>query len=187
MTLKELSKISGYSISTISKAINDSYEISSSTKKKILRIVKKHNYKPNFFALNLKKKENFIIGVILPDFKDEYFLNALIGITEESSRLNHRIMVYQSCNDSAKEKEYIKLLYNNVVDGLIFSPIDYKSDFNKNKNLSILHKNDYPIITINKRELGSSNEQLKGHYTGRNSVQELLEKINNKNSALLAS
>jgi Transcriptional regulators len=54
ITIKELSKILEVSISTVSKALNDSYEISDTTKERIKSAAKLHNYKPNKLAVNLK-------------------------------------------------------------------------------------------------------------------------------------
>ena len=54
ITIKELSKILEVSISTVSKALNDSYEISDSTKERIKAAAKLYNYKPNKLAVNLK-------------------------------------------------------------------------------------------------------------------------------------
>ncbi|WBX70502.1 LacI family DNA-binding transcriptional regulator [Tenacibaculum retecalamus] len=57
ITLKNIALETGFSISTVSKALNDSHEISSVTKEKIIKIATALNYTPNFFARNLKKKK----------------------------------------------------------------------------------------------------------------------------------
>lgn len=56
LTIKDIAKQFGVSISTVSKALNDSYEISVSTKEKIQKYAKENNYKPNFNALSLKNR-----------------------------------------------------------------------------------------------------------------------------------
>ena len=57
VTIKDISAITGFSISTVSKALNDKKEISFETRQHILQIAKKHNYKPNPFAVALRKRK----------------------------------------------------------------------------------------------------------------------------------
>ena len=74
ITIKELSKILEVSISTVSKALNDSYEISESTKQRIKEAAKLYNYKPNKLAVNLKSGKTNTIGVVLPSIKNFFFI-----------------------------------------------------------------------------------------------------------------
>ena len=66
VTLKVLAELLGYSQSTISKALNDSHEISTHTKKIIRRAATSLDYQPNFLARNLKKQNNDILKVSIP-------------------------------------------------------------------------------------------------------------------------
>ena len=86
MTIKKLAKILGYSPSTISKALNDSHEISIATKKKIKKAANRHSYEPNFHASCLRSKKSLILGVILPDLKDTFFLCVLCGFLFHSRK-----------------------------------------------------------------------------------------------------
>ena len=122
ITLKYIASILNLSVSTVSKALSNSSEISTRTKNKVIKTANALNYKPNIYASALKNKRSYILGIILPDLKDDFFLESLNGITEESSRNDYKIMVYQSCNDYNKEVEYSNLLsQSNIIDGLIFS------------------------------------------------------------------
>ena len=66
MTIREISILSGYSVSTVSKALNNKTDISEGTKTMIKRIAKEHNYVPNKYAVALRKKRIQLIAVILP-------------------------------------------------------------------------------------------------------------------------
>lgn len=191
VTLKEIALKSGVSISTVSKALNDSHEISSLTKERISKIAKSLNYKPNFFAKNLKKKENYIIGVILPDLKNDFFSNLLVGITEETSIKKHRIMVYHTCNNPEKEITYTKLLSEDIIDGLIISPSLFpKRNAEDNKYLIRLSQKQMPIMVINimvDNIIYSSKNQSNGIKLGKDLVNNLLNKIENYNLQLHVS
>ena len=77
-TLKDISKILNLSISTVSKALNDSNEISSITKQRVIEIAEQLNYKPNYIAKCLRYRKTNTIGVIIPDILNYYFVKDLI-------------------------------------------------------------------------------------------------------------
>ena len=80
LTIKDIAKKFNVSISTVSKALNDSYEISESTKEKIQKYAKENNYKPNFNAISLKNRSTKTIGVILPTMLNYFFAQVFKGI-----------------------------------------------------------------------------------------------------------
>ena len=71
ITLKYIGSVLNLSVSTVSKALNNSSEISIKTKTKVVKTAKALNYKPNIHASALKNKRSYILGIILPDLKDE--------------------------------------------------------------------------------------------------------------------
>jgi DNA-binding LacI/PurR family transcriptional regulator len=182
VTLKHIASILDISVSTVSKALSDSPEISTRTKALVNKTANTLNYRPNIHAAALRSNRSQILGVILPDLKDNFFLDALNGITEESSRNDYKIMVYQSCNDYNKEVEYSNLLSkSNIIDGLIFSSIK-RIDGPKIYNpLVSFISNGIPITYINKQKKASVNSCYfeQGFAVGENSVKELLSKIRN--------
>lgn len=120
-TLKELAKISGCSVSTISKALNGSREISPETREKILLLAKSHNYVPNSIAQVLKTKRTKTIGVLIPDVLSFFFAKALYGIEEEASSQGYHILTCITNESTEKEIQSLKRLCNGTVDGFILS------------------------------------------------------------------
>jgi len=92
ITLKELAAILKVSVSTVSKALNDSYEISEATKKKVKTAAIKYNYSPNLLAQGLKTKKTKILGVIIPDMRAPFFIRVLRGIEKEASDQGYNIL-----------------------------------------------------------------------------------------------
>ena len=109
ITLKQLSSILGVSISTISKALNDSHEISDATKKRIVESAKLHNYQPNKIAVGLKSGKTNTIAVVIPSVQNSFFARALYGIESMISDTNYNIIVCLTKESHAK----------GVVDGFI--------------------------------------------------------------------
>ena len=79
-TIIDISKATGFSKSTISKALSDSKEISKKTKSIIVKYAKKINYKPNFYASHLRKSIVKNVAIIIPDILNYYFAKVLKGV-----------------------------------------------------------------------------------------------------------
>ncbi len=120
-TLKELSKVLGVSISTISKALNDSHEISEATKKRIQEAAKLYNYQPNRIALNLKSGKTKTIGVVVPSVQNFFLAQVLLGIESVISDSSYNIIISISNESLEKEKYSLNSLANGLVDGFIIA------------------------------------------------------------------
>lgn len=120
-TLKELSKILGVSISTISKALNDSHEISESTKEKIRKAAKEHNYQPNRIAMTLKSGKTKTIGVILPSIKNFFLSRVLRGIENVIAKTDYNIIISITNESYEKEVQSVETLSNGIVDAIIIA------------------------------------------------------------------
>lgn len=121
ITLKELSKILGVSISTISKALNDSYEISASTKARIKEAAKLYNYQPNVAAINLKSGKTKTIGVIIPSVQNFFMARVLYGIEDAIAKTDYNAIVCTTKEMLEREKNSVKSLSNGLVDGFIIA------------------------------------------------------------------
>ncbi len=139
ITLKELAKILEVSVSTVSKALNDSYEISESTKKKVEEAAKRYNYKPNRAALNLKSGKTHTIGVVLPSIKDFFLVRALRGIESVLADTNYNIIITVTNESYEKEVKAVETLANGLVDGIIIAVTEetqLKQDFSHLSDIS---------------------------------------------------
>ncbi|WP_179021012.1 LacI family DNA-binding transcriptional regulator [Winogradskyella forsetii] len=120
-TLKELAALLNISISTVSKALNDSHEISDNTKYRVNELAEKLNYKPNRIAQQLKTNKSKTIGVILPTVTNPFFAEVLHGIEMAATNSDYDIIVCLSNETLHKEKRSLELLSNGSVDGFIMA------------------------------------------------------------------
>lgn len=120
-TLKDLAKMLDVSISTVSKALNDSPEISLPTRLKIKELAASCNYVPNNIAQSLKSKSTKTIGVIIPSILIEFFNKVLYGVEAEATKRGYKIIICLSNETFKKEKESIDTFINGSVDGIILS------------------------------------------------------------------
>lgn len=133
ITVKDLAKILSVSISTVSKALNDSHEISKETKRKIQEVAKQYNYTPNKLASSLKSGKTRTIGVIIPSIKNRFFARVLFGIDSIATKENYNIITCISNESFKKEVTNVQVLANGSIDGFIVAlseETQIKQDFN---------------------------------------------------------
>ena len=119
ITIKQISQALSVSISTVSKALNDSYEISDETKSKIQKYAKEHKYKPNTLALSLQNKKTKTIGILLPNILTYYFARVLRGIEKVATEKGYNIITCITNESYKKEVNTIEMLSNGAIDGFI--------------------------------------------------------------------
>ena len=128
MTLKQISRLSGYSISTVSKALNNRKDISDITKRKIQELAKDHNYTPNMLAVSLRKQKTKTVAVIVPDILNQQFAGMVSEAQKLSFKKGLKLLFFQHFENHDLENESIGFLNNGAVDGAIIIP----SKSNKN-------------------------------------------------------
>lgn len=119
VTIKQLSSLSGYSISTVSKALNNKLEISKATRETIKTIAKQHNYVPNNYAVSLRIQKTESIAVILPVATKQCYSHVLYHLQKSAENIGYRILFYQSFNSYDKELKYLRSLNDGSIDGVI--------------------------------------------------------------------
>lgn len=121
ITLKHIARELEVSISTVSKALKNSEEISRETKEKIQAFAKLYNYKPNNIAISLKNKRTKNIGVVIPDIVHHFFTTVVRGIEKYANRKGYNVIVCLSDESFDKEVINMELLANGSIDGFIMS------------------------------------------------------------------
>ena len=79
VTLKKIAEELGISVATVSKALKGYSDISSKTKKRVLDLAEKLNYRPNSFAQSLRNSESKIVGLIIPEVDHDFFAKIIHG------------------------------------------------------------------------------------------------------------
>ena len=93
LTLKQIAKELDVSISTVSKALKNSEEISAATKQKIQAFAKLYNYKPNNIALSLKNRKTKTIAVIIPEIVHDFFAMVISGIENLANQYGYNVLI----------------------------------------------------------------------------------------------
>jgi LacI family transcriptional regulator len=150
ITLKKIAREFGVSISTVSKALKDSHEISEETRGKIKAFADYYNYKPNNLALQLRNQKTSVIGVIIPEIVHHFFSTVINGIEKYATEKGYNVMICLSNESYEKEVSNMGVLTNGSVDGLIVS-IARETQQNQNFNhFEALITDDFPLVLFDR-------------------------------------
>lgn len=145
MTITEIAEMAGVSVSAVSRYLNDGY-ISEEKRKKIKAAIDKTGYQPSKQAQILRTKKSKVIGVILPKISSESIARVADGISSVLSKAGYQMLLASTENNPKKEIEYLKLLQNNPVDGILFSASVYDK-----AHQEALKKMEIPVVVISQK------------------------------------
>lgn len=142
-TIKDIAKALGLSTSTVSRALNGSYEIGNETKKLVLEYAEKVNYRPNPIALSLKEQKSHSIGVVVCEVANSYFSQAINGIESIAYNSGYHVIITQTHESAAREAANVQHLLSRHVDGLLVSLSAETTDISP---YQYLHDKGFPIV-----------------------------------------
>ncbi|WP_339836736.1 LacI family DNA-binding transcriptional regulator [uncultured Maribacter sp.] len=186
--LKDIARELDVSISTVSKALKNSKEISKDTKDKIKAFAKFYNYRPNNIALSLKNKRSKNIGVIIPDIVHHFFTTVFRGIEKYANEKGYNVIVCISDESMEKEVVNMEMLANGSIDGFILSlsaETQLKNDFT---HLKELLDQGIPIVLFDRvaSEIECDKVILNDKEIAREAVEHFI-KAGSKNIALVTT
>lgn len=134
MTIVDIAKESGYSVSTVSRVLNNRRDVSPKAKEKIMEIVKAHNFVPNDNAKNLKQVASKSILVLVKGTSNMIFANIIEEIQSIVDASDYTASVYYLDEDEYEVDKAVILCRERKPLGVLFlggSPENYKDDFNQ--------------------------------------------------------
>ncbi|CAA9194987.1 LacI family DNA-binding transcriptional regulator [Flavobacterium bizetiae] len=187
-TLKQIAKELGVSVSTVSKALNDSPEISEQTKVKIKEYAKLKNYKPNVIGLNLKNRKTKTIGVIIPNILNSFFAKVFSGIEKVADKKGYNVITCISNESLEKEIHTLEMLSNGTIDGFILSVSEEAQKLQDYTHFSAIINDGTPIVMFDRiaDEVECDKVVVDDFDSALNSTQHLIN-LGCKNIALISS
>ena len=119
--IHDIARLSGYSVSTVSRVLNQKNYVSAKTRADIEAVIDKLDYVPNAVARNLSRGATLTIGVVLPHVDHPYFTQLLHGIMRAAFAANYHIVLLPSKWEPQLELKYLEALRQHAYDALIFT------------------------------------------------------------------
>jgi LacI family transcriptional regulator len=149
INIKELAQQLQLSVSTVSKALRDSHEISQETKQKVLEMATRLNYVPNPYASSLRRKKSKTIAVVLPEVADNFFSLAINGIQSVAETKGYHVLIYLSHEKLANEKNILQDFQSGRVDGVLIS---ISSETNTGDHITNLQAQNIPVVFFDREQ-----------------------------------
>jgi LacI family transcriptional regulator len=148
VTMKEIAEEVGVSVTTVSHVVNGTKKISDKTRERIIEIIEKHNYVPNYSAKNLRNRSTKTAGLVVPSVPDSYVTGYINSISKRAKEMGYNLLLVNTDEDLDYEKETLKLFQSNMVDGIILSPSARITDSTSYN--SELINSSLPIVLISR-------------------------------------
>lgn len=143
ISLKDLAREIGVSISTVSRALNNHPDISQEMTQKIQKLAVEMNYTPNPLAMGLLKQETRMIGVIVPDLVTHFYSSIISGIEQIAEEKGYFILIASSNETLSKEISSVENLMKTRVEGLIVCLSQETTDY---QHFDRLIGNQIPLV-----------------------------------------
>ena len=128
ITIHDVAKAAGVSISTVSRVANDLGRVAPETRRKVELAIRRLNFQPNSRAQALSRKRTDTIGLIVPDFEGQYFAMLMEGAHQEAQANGVHIMVLKANGPEEKIEAVTRLCSQGRTDGVILMLSELYSD-----------------------------------------------------------
>ncbi|GAB3954284.1 LacI family DNA-binding transcriptional regulator [Spirosoma harenae] len=147
VTIKDIARALNLSTSTVSRALRDSYEINSETKRLVIEYAERLNYRPNPIALSLKENRSRVIGVIVPQIANNFFSQVINGIEAIAYNRGYHVIIFQSHESFEREVLTVQQAVARKADGLLISLSSSTSDVSQIRGLQ---EKKMPIVLFDR-------------------------------------
>jgi LacI family sucrose operon transcriptional repressor len=166
-TLKDVARETGYTVSTVSRILNNRGYISDEARQKVSEAMKKLNYQPNALARSLSKKSTNMIGIIVPHINHPYFSMIISELQTALMHRGYQIMLFNSKNRDDRQAKYVEMCRSNRVAGIIL--------MSGLVSMEYLRKLDVPLITIERNlDCGTASIECDNYGGGRIAAEHLI-------------
>jgi LacI family transcriptional regulator len=165
-TIKDVARIAGVSVATVSRVLNESGYVNIDTRTKVEAAIKQINYTPNEVARSLYKRKSKLIGLLLPDITNPYFPQLARGVEDVMQEHGYRLIFGNSDESEDKELDYIRTFVQNNVIGVISSTNFPDSDTYLNLKI--------PFVFLDRTSNENPSVYADGRKGGRIAAEEII-------------
>lgn len=175
VTIYEVAKSAGVAISTVSRVINGSHNVSEETKIKVTKAIKELNFRPQVSARKLASKEPQILAVAVPSFTTPFYNEVLKGVKDEIKDMDLDIIIYNTGSKNPEEAVH-NFFDRGTADALIIISIDITDDIHE-----VLESTQTPVVLVNSKHPSYNyfmvNDYKGGYMSGEHLVKKGFERI----------
>ncbi|MCI1890701.1 MAG: LacI family transcriptional regulator [Schleiferilactobacillus harbinensis] len=119
ISIREIAKLSGVSVATVSRVINNNGRFSEETRQRVLGVIQEQGYETNAIAKGLRMRRTNTIGIVVPDLNNSFFSDLVEKIESQFFTVGYSTIICDTARDPHKEAGYLKMLESKLVDGIV--------------------------------------------------------------------
>ena len=144
--IKDVADAAGVSTATVSRVLANKPHVRQEVKARVMKVVKKLNYRPNRVARSLRSQKSTIIGLIVSDIENPFFQQVARAVEDAAHEQGYSVMLCNNDEDPDKEQRYLHLIRDENLAGIILSPTRQTAD-----NFSATSELNIPMVVIDRR------------------------------------
>ena len=124
VTIQDVAKTAGVSVSTVSRVLNGKVDVASETQERILSVIEDLGYTTNLAARSMRSQKKNLVGLIMPDIAYPFAIEVMKGVNRAIAESEFDLLVYttgdvRKSGRASHEQKYVSLLTNSISDGVI--------------------------------------------------------------------
>jgi LacI family transcriptional regulator len=144
VTIRDVAAAAGVSYQTVSRVINDRPDVAEGTRRRVWQVIEELGYQPSAIARGLVSKRTYTLGLITADFSDYFFSQVIVGAEVEARKHDYFFMLCSTERNPDDEPEYLRLLTEREVDGILFARPSTEQD---SRHIISLLRQGVPLVT----------------------------------------
>jgi LacI family transcriptional regulator len=182
VTIRDVAKLAGVAPITVSRVVNNSPGVNQATRERVNKAISELNYVPNAMAKSLRSQQTCTIALVLTDITNPFWTTIARGVEDTAARKGYNVFFCNTDESLEKEANYIKILIQRRVDGVIIAPSS-----NNEQNLQSLERHHVPYILIDRKVNGMNADVVRsdGKEGARLLTQHLID-LGHRRIAILA-
>lgn len=146
ITIRVVAAVAGVSPATVSRVLNESANVDSSLRDRVLAAVAELGYRPNGAARSLRTRATHVLGIIISDVTNPFFTAMVRGVEDIAQGAGYSVILANSDEDLAKEARYLEVAAAEQMAGVVISPAS-----STRTKLDVLTERGIPVVTVDRR------------------------------------
>jgi LacI family transcriptional regulator len=148
ITIDKVAKIAGVSKATVSRVINSKDRVDPTTRQRVKNVISKLGYEPLSTAKALRTGRTHLLGCVVSDITNEFTSLFIDGVWERSRECGYKVLLGLAGSEVPEEEDFVDLLENGIVDGLILTPSGWYDYDSLRDGLERLRQKELPFVTV---------------------------------------
>jgi LacI family transcriptional regulator len=175
----DVAELAAVSVATVSRALNGDPRVDQQLRERVLAASSQLCYRPNRLARNLRRRQMDAIGMVVPDIENPHFARMVRVVEGIALGLGNRVLVCNTDEEAGQQAEYLQMLADERVSGILLSPSDAEARIDRLHDLAI------PVVAIDRALSGASDAVLAGNVSAIGAVTRRLIGAGHENIAFV--